>query len=767
MLLSILKRIATKRVSRFVFILLGVFFSLPFRTLQQEGEYGADGLDGEGNGEEERMIPGELPEEEGACYARNVTEYEVVAVEWVEVYVPYIIFIWVMLASLAKVGFHHTGFSAYFPESCLLIAIGFIIGLIISFLPERFHGEISGGLNGELFFIFLLPPIMLEAGYFMPAKAFFNNIGTILLYAVVGTLFNTFTIGFSLYGISVWLLNSQISLLECLTFSSLISAVDPVAVLAVFEEIHVNEVLHILVFGESLLNDAVTIVLYRMFETFNEIGEENLEAKHVILGLLSFFVVSIGGTVIGLIFGFLTSLLTRFTHHVIIVEPVIVLAMSYASYLTAECFKLSPILSIVFCAMFMKPYVEKNISAQSRTTLRHVIKMLSSVSETLIFIFLGDTTLAELKNHEWNTAFVMFTLLFCFVYRFLGVMWQTALMNRFRLAEISKKDQFVMGYGGIRGAIAFSLVALLCQELVASKNIMFTTTVVVVMFTMFVQGITIKPLVNLLEIKKQEHSKPTMNEKIYEQVNAHLMSGVEDILGHFGHYQFKKKWDHFNKTYIKRVLLRDYYKIEEESKFLRVAAQLNEEEAIEYIQKHGALPNTASSNDLAGQGNNGFSDETVVELQGVNGTEDFLNTVSNVNANPVNQLNLLDQNFLKPHKSHNRYSRHFLDDDDADYSAPSRMERNISVRMKRQSRLTSRHGGRRGIISMASRGGTLDRLNAQAGITATGADDKKAKATPPVPPSKRNKPKGDGVEAIRGRYQQKPGAGGPDRTPLI
>ena len=60
-------------------------------------------------------------------------------------------------------------------------------------------------------------------------------------------------------------------------------------------------------------------------------------------------------------------------------------------------------------------------------------------------------------------------------------------MNRFRLAEISKKDQFVMGYGGIRGAIAFSLVALLCEELVASKRIMFTTTVVIVMFTMFVQ----------------------------------------------------------------------------------------------------------------------------------------------------------------------------------------------------------------------------------------------------------------------------------------
>ncbi len=61
------------------------------------------------------------------------------------------------------------------------------------------------------------------------------------------------------------------------------------------------------------------------------------------------------------------------------------------------------------------------------------------------------------------------------------------------------------------------------------------------------------------------------------------------------------RWDHFNKMYLKRVLLRDYHEIEEQSNILKIAAQLNEDEAIEYIQKHGALPNTASSNDLAGQ----------------------------------------------------------------------------------------------------------------------------------------------------------------------
>lgn len=52
----------------------------------------------------------------------------------------------------------------------------------------------------QRFFTFLLPPIMLEAGYFMPKKAFFNNIGTILTYAVIGTLFNAFAIGLTLYG---------------------------------------------------------------------------------------------------------------------------------------------------------------------------------------------------------------------------------------------------------------------------------------------------------------------------------------------------------------------------------------------------------------------------------------------------------------------------------------------------------------------------------------------------------------------------------------
>lgn len=144
------------------------------------------------------------------------------------------------------------------PESCLLIVVGLIMGGIIFGLNDKSPPV----MDSNVFFLYLLPPIVLDAGYFMPSRPFFENIGTILLYAVVGTIWNVLGIGFSLYVIcqAEAFHLGDISLLHNLLFSSLIAAVDPVAVLSVFEEIHVNEKLHILVFGESLLNDAVAVV---------------------------------------------------------------------------------------------------------------------------------------------------------------------------------------------------------------------------------------------------------------------------------------------------------------------------------------------------------------------------------------------------------------------------------------------------------------------------------------------------------------------------
>ena len=146
-----------------------------------------------------------------------------------------------------------------FPESCLLIVVGIIIGFLLFWTSKH---EPPSTLTPDVFFLFMLPPIILDAGYFMPNRLFFDHLGTILLMAVVGTIFNAMCIGASLYGCGVAGIfgDDPPGILETLLFSSLISAVDPVAVLAVFEEIHVDEILYIVVFGESLLNDAVTVV---------------------------------------------------------------------------------------------------------------------------------------------------------------------------------------------------------------------------------------------------------------------------------------------------------------------------------------------------------------------------------------------------------------------------------------------------------------------------------------------------------------------------
>ena len=134
-------------------------------------------------------------------------------------------------------------------------------------------------------------------------------------------------------------------LLDMFLFGALISAVDPVAVLAVFEEIQVNEILYIVVFGESLLNDAVTVVLYHLFEAYTEMGLENILYVDVLAGFANFLVVAVGGTVIGVLWGFATGFVTRFTNEVRVIEPIFIFVMAYLAYLNAEIFHMSGILA--------------------------------------------------------------------------------------------------------------------------------------------------------------------------------------------------------------------------------------------------------------------------------------------------------------------------------------------------------------------------------------------------------------------------------------
>ncbi|KAI4886918.1 hypothetical protein NFI96_030434 [Prochilodus magdalenae] len=476
--------------------------------------------------------------------------YRVFSVDYHHVQAPFEIVLWIMLASLAKLGFHWSGRKpAMVPESCLLIMVGLLVGGVIYGVRHTAPPVLSA----EAFFLYLLPPIVLDAGYFLPGHLFFENLGTIMWYAVLGTLWNVLGIGLSLYGLCQlggWGLE-EVSLLHFLLFGSLIAAVDPVAVLSVFEEIHVNEQLHILVFGESLLNDAVTVVLYKLFESF--LRMPSVSGVDVLAGGCQFVVVGLGGLCVGLFFGLLAALTTRFTARAQVIAPLFVFLYSYLSYLTSEMLHFSGIMAIVTCAVTMKQYVEANVSEKSNTTIKYFLKMWSSVSETLIFIFLGVSTIQDV--HMWSWPFVSSTLFLCLLWRALGVLLLTAVVNKLRRNAVTFRDQFIIAYGGLRGAICFSLVFLIDDF--PKKKLFITTTIVVILFTVFVQGMTIKPLVELLDVKKKKRVLPTVSEEIHCRLLDHVLSGIEDVVGYWGQHYWKDKFEHFNTKYLKRFLIRE------------------------------------------------------------------------------------------------------------------------------------------------------------------------------------------------------------------
>ncbi|KAM8964736.1 sodium/hydrogen exchanger 2-like isoform 3-T3 [Sarcophilus harrisii] len=498
------------------------------------------------------------------------------SLDYQHVQLPFEITLWIMLASLAKIGFHLYGkLPSVVPESCLLIFVGLVMGGIIYGLNDKSPPV----MDSDIFFLYLLPPIVLDAGYFMPSRPFFENIGTILLYAVVGTLWNVLGIGLSLYGICQveYFSLRDVSLLHNLWFGTLIAAVDPVAVLSVFAEMHVNEKLHILVFGESLLNDAVIVVLYKLFQSFSEMP--SITTLDILAGMGKFFVVGIGGVFIGLLFGMVAAFTTRFTKATRVIEPLFVFLYSYLSYLSAEMFHLSGIVAIIACAMSMKRYVEANISQKSHTTIKYFMKMWSSVSDTLIFIFLGVSTIGE--NHEWNWPYICFTIIFCLVWRALGVLVLTFFVNKCHVNTVTRKDQFIIAYGGLRGAICFSLVFLLPDF--PRKKLFIAATTVVILFTVFVQGMTIRPLVDLLDVTRGRETSPTVGEQIHIRFLDHLLAGIEDISGHWGQYYWKdNRLEYFNSQYLQKILLRDYD--QPKSSIVLLYEKLERKHAIELVE---------------------------------------------------------------------------------------------------------------------------------------------------------------------------------------
>ncbi|NWZ18723.1 SL9A5 protein, partial [Asarcornis scutulata] len=608
--------------------------------------------------------------------------------QWQEVQVPCLVAAWILVASLAKIVFHLSRkVTSVVPESCLLILLGLGLGGIVLAVAKKAKYQ----LEPNMFFLFLLPPIVLDSGYFMPSRLFFDNIGAILTYAVVGTLWNSFTTGTALWGLHQAGLMAdpgvEAGLMDFLLFGSLISAVDPVAVLAVFEEVHVNETLFIIVFGESLLNDAVTVVLYKVFNSFVELGPAHIHATDYVKGVASFFLVSLGGTAVGLLFAFLLALITRFTKRVRIIEPLFVFLLAYVAYLAAEMVSLSAILAVTFCGICCKKYVEANISQKSRTTVKYTMKTLASSSETIIFMFLGMSAV-DTSKWAWDTALVLGTLLFILLFRAVGVVLQTYVLNRFRLIPLDRIDQVVMSYGGLRGAVAFALVILLDRDKVKAKDYFVATTIVVVFFTVIVQGLTIKPLVTWLKVKRSDHHKPTLNEELHEHAFDHILAAVEDIVGHHGYHYWRDKWEQFDKKYLSQLLMRkSAYRLRDE--IWDVYYKLNIRDAISFVDQGGHVLSAAKLALPSMPSRTSMSESSVTNLLRESGSGacldlQVIDTVrSRRDKEDAAMHHVLRGSLYKPRRRYKAsYSRHFISPDKQERQDKEIFRQNMKRRLE-------------------------------------------------------------------------------------
>ncbi|KPP59277.1 hypothetical protein Z043_122815, partial [Scleropages formosus] len=190
----------------------------------------------------------------------------------------------------------------------------------------------------EVFFNILLPPIIFHAGYSLKRRHFFRNLGSILAYAFMGTVISCFVIGMIMYGCvmlmkEVGQLAGEFFFTDCLFFGAIVSATDPVTVLAIFNELQVDADLYALLFGESVLNDAVAIVLSSSIVAYQPAGDNShtFEATAMLKSFGVFLGVFSGSFALGVATGIFTKL-----RDFPLLETALFFLMSWSTFLLAE-----------------------------------------------------------------------------------------------------------------------------------------------------------------------------------------------------------------------------------------------------------------------------------------------------------------------------------------------------------------------------------------------------------------------------------------------
>lgn len=388
----------------------------------------------------------------------------------------------------------------------MVLAIFLSAGVLIA-------GQISPGflsfatsLTEEFDFSVLLIDVMLP--FLLFAGAISVNVHellkdklTILLLASFGVIFSTFAVGTGLF----WLIEqplfglSELGLtyVDCLLFGSLIAPTDPIAVLAMVKKMNLSSVTETRIAGESLFNDGIGVVVFLTLLNVKAEGIDNTTIQSV--GSL-FATEVIGGIVLGAVMGFLGMKLVKYieNEHVEL-EVLITLSLVLLVPVVSHIFHFSAVLGVVVMGLFLNQNIDGDDKQEGVQKVMgdYVYKFWHLLDETLnaiLFILIGLEIIPILQNFDISYLLIVIIVIFVVVVsRGIGVFLPIKILSIKKSFE--KNTALIITWGGLRGGLSIALALNLPDSIGDGKDLILILTYGVVLFTILVQGLTLKKIV--------------------------------------------------------------------------------------------------------------------------------------------------------------------------------------------------------------------------------------------------------------------------------
>lgn len=395
----------------------------------------------------------------------------------------------------------------HIPYTLLLV----IAGLGLALVDVRLVN-----LSPELILAIFLPPLLFEAAWNLKWGNLKRDMLPICLYAVLGVLI-------SIIGVTIGLNQfAAVPLTTALLVGASLSATDPVSVTALFRELGVDKRLTTLMEGESLFNDGMAVVAFS-FLVGLPLGTAQLGFQPVIIEL--FTVVGIGIAVGGLI-GFGISYLTQ-RFDLPLVEQSLTLVSAYGTYIIAEELGGSGVIGVVTTGLILGNFGSRiGMNPRTRVIVSEFWEFIAFFVNSIVFLLIGDQVRFSVLAD--NLVIIGVTIGGMVVARVVSVYGLGFLTNKLANSNISLPQQTILWWGGLRGSVSIAL-ALSVPAILAEREELIATVFGVVLFTLLVQGLTTKPLLENLNLLgdqplRQEYLELVARQSALEKVLKYLDS---------------------------------------------------------------------------------------------------------------------------------------------------------------------------------------------------------------------------------------------------